>query len=102
MIELRNKIDLLDPDERQAAHNNAARSAGVVAASAATGEGVDALLTEIEARLFPRRMIFTLRLGHEAGRAISWLYSHGEVQDRDDGEDMRAQPAEGAGLMVSM
>jgi GTP-binding protein HflX len=87
MIELRNKIDLLDPDERQAAHNNAARSAGVVAASAATGEGVDALLTEIEARLFPRRMIFTLRLGHEAGRAISWLYSHGEVQDRADGED---------------
>jgi GTP-binding protein HflX len=87
MIELRNKIDLLDPDECQAAHNNAARSAGVVAASAVTGEGVDTLLAEIEARLFPRRMIFTLRLGHEAGRAISWLYSHGEVQNRDDDED---------------
>jgi GTP-binding protein HflX len=86
MIELRNKIDLLDPEERQAAHNNAGRSAGVVAASAVTGEGVDTLLAEIEARLFPRRMIFTLRLGYEAGRAISWLYGHGDVQGRDDGE----------------
>jgi GTP-binding protein HflX len=86
MIELRNKIDLLDPEERQAAQNNADRSAGVVAASAVTGEGIDTLLAEIEARLFPRRIIFTLRLDHSAGRAISWLYGHGEVQGREDGE----------------
>jgi len=86
MIELRNKIDLLDPEERQAAQNNADRSAGVVAASAVTGEGIDTLLAEIGARLFPRRIIFTLRLDHSAGRAISWLYGHGEVQGREDSE----------------
>lgn len=85
-IELRNKIDLLPLSERRAALNNAARSSGVVAGSAATGEGCDTLLVEIEARLFPRRMIFTLRLGHEAGKAVSWLYGHGEVQGRDDSE----------------
>ena len=86
MIELRNKIDLLDRQERQATRNAAARGAGVVAGSALTGEGCDTLLAEIEARLFRRRMIFTLRLGHDQGRAVSWLYRHGEVQGREDGE----------------
>ena len=65
MIELRNKIDLLGSEEQQAARNAAARGAGVVAGSAVTGEGCDTLLAEIEAQLFPRRMIFTLRLGHD-------------------------------------
>jgi GTP-binding protein HflX len=87
MIEFRNKIDLLAPEERQATRNAAARGAGVVAGSAVTGEGCDTLLAEIEALLFPRRMIFTLRLGHGEGRAVSWLYRHGDVQDRADGED---------------
>ncbi len=86
MIELRNKADLLDPEERRAAENAAARSTGTLVASAVTGEGCDRLLSEIEARLFPRRMVFTLRLGHGEGRAISWLYDHGEVRDREDGE----------------
>jgi len=31
-------------------------------------------------------MIFTLRLGHREGKAVSWLYSHGDVQGRDDTE----------------
>ncbi len=86
MIEFRNKIDLLAPEERQGARNAAARGAGVVAGSAVTGEGCDILLAEIEALLFSRRTIFTLRLGHDEGRAVSWLYGHGEVQDRADGE----------------
>jgi GTP-binding protein HflX len=87
MIELRNKIDLLSAEERQATRNAAARGAGVVAGSAVTGEGCDALLAEIEALLFQRRMIFTLRLGYGEGRAVAWLYGHGEVQGREDGED---------------
>jgi GTP-binding protein HflX len=95
MIELRNKIDLLSPEERQAVQNAAVRDSGVIAGSAVTGEGCDALLSEIEARLFPRRMIFTLRLGHDEGRAVSWLYDHGDVQGRDD-------DAEGVELTVEM
>jgi GTP-binding protein HflX len=95
MIEWRNKIDLLPAEERQAAGNAAARGAGVVVGSAVTGEGCDALLAEIEALLFRRRMVFTLRLGHDEGRAVSWLYGHGEVQGREDG-------AEGTELIVEM
>jgi len=87
MIELRNKIDLLAPEQRQAVRNAAARDPAVIAGSAVTGEGCDALLAEIEARLFPRRMVFTLRLGHDEGRAVSWLYDHGEVTGRADGAE---------------
>jgi GTP-binding protein HflX len=86
MIEFRNKIDLLDAGGREAVRNAAARGTGVIAASAVTGEGCDRLLAEIEARLFPRRIVFSLRLGHGEGRAVSWLYDHGEVRGREDGE----------------
>lgn len=95
MIELRNKIDLFGEEERQAVRNAAARDAGVIAGSAVTGEGCDALLSEIEVRLYPRRMVFTLRLGHDEGRAVSWLYGHGEVKRRED-------DAEGIELSVEM
>ena len=87
MIELRNKIDLLDPEAQQAVRNGAQRGSGIVAGSAVTGEGCAELLAEIEARLFPRRMVFSLNLDHQAGRAISWLYGHGEVKSRTDGVD---------------
>jgi len=86
IIEFRNKIDLLDPEARQAARNAAQRGADIIAGSAVTGEGCEALLAEIETRLFPRRMVFTLRLGHDEGRAVSWLYSHGDVQARVDSD----------------
>ncbi len=86
MIEFRNKIDLLGPEARAAAENAAAREPDAIAASAVTGEGCERLLSQIEARLFPRRMVFSLRLGHEEGRAVSWLYDHGEVCEREDGE----------------
>ena len=87
MVELRNKIDLLDPEAQQAARNAAGRGSGIIAGSAVTGEGCDVLLSEIEARLFPRRMVFTLTLGHGQGRAAAWLYAHGEVKARTDSED---------------
>ena len=87
MIEALNKIDLLPETERQAVRNAAERGADVVALSAVTGEGCDALLAEIEARLFPRKMMFELHLDHGAGAAVSWLYGHGEVTARADGVD---------------
>ncbi len=86
MIEARNKIDLLDGPAREAAENAAARSVDVVALSAVTGEGCDPLLAEIEERLFPRRFVFELSFGHEEGRAIGWLYDHGDVLERVDQE----------------
>ncbi len=84
MIEARNKIDLLGPEAAADARLAAARDPGVVAVSAATGDGTGRLLAEIEARLYPRRMVFEFALGHGEGRAVSWLYDHSHVRARED------------------
>lgn len=87
MLEVLNKIDLIPPDERAAALNRADRSVAVLAVSAATGEGCAALLVAIEARLFPERHRVTLAIPHDKGRAVAWLYSHGEVVERAEEDE---------------
>ena len=82
MLEVLNKIDLVPPEQRAAALNQAQRKDAVLAVSAATGEGCDALLAAIEGRLFPQRHRVSLGIPHEQGRAVAWLYSHGEVVER--------------------
>ncbi len=86
MLEVLNKIDLVPADARSAALNQAERKDAVLAVSAVTGEGCDALLQAVETRLFPQRHRLTLTLGHDQGRAVSWLYDHGEVVAREEGE----------------
>jgi GTP-binding protein HflX len=87
MIEALNKIDLLDPAARDALDAQRARDGLGVAVSAVTGEGCDDLLRAIDARLAAQRQVaeFDIPLGD--GAAIAWLYQHGEVLDRQDGED---------------
>lgn len=87
MIEVLNKVDLLTPDALATVQNQAARSERALMASAATGQGTDALLQRIEDRLFPARHVLTLRLPHDAGRAVAWLYDHGAVRARADDEN---------------
>jgi len=86
MIEVRNKLDLLAPEAAEAERQRADRDPAAVAVSAITGEGVETLLAEIEARLYPRRHRYALSFGHDEGDAISWLYAYGEVIERADEE----------------
>ncbi|MGF1500607.1 MAG: GTPase HflX [Paracoccaceae bacterium] len=83
MLEVRNKIDLLDGTAREAVED-AATAQGALTLSAATGEGVGRLLDEIEARLYPRRFRFRFRLEHAQGAAVAWLYAHTDVRARED------------------
>ena len=94
MIEARNKIDLLEPEARAAARAAAARDPNLLAVSAAEGTGLDALLEAIEDRLHPRRMVLAFSFGPEDGAAVSWLYDHGDVLSRADGEAGTALEAE--------
>ena len=87
MIEGLNKTDLLDADSLSAVNNLAARSPGVLTLSAHTGQGKDALLQEIEERLFPVARHLELTLPHSEGRATAWLYERGKVLERQDDED---------------
>ena len=84
-------MDLLDADARQAlAQAQETRETGPLAISAATGEGIDRLLTAIEDRLARGRPELELTLDASDGQGLHWLYEHAEVMNRsDDGDGLR-------------
>jgi GTP-binding protein HflX len=82
LIEVWNKIDRLDRDERQRLANLAERQSATsrpILVSALTGEGLDRLDAAIEAPLGRRRLVFELALDPADGAGVSWLYRHTEV-----------------------
>ncbi len=86
LIEAYNKIDLLSEPDRMAVDNLAARNDAVFPISAVCGTGCAELVAAIEARLFPELLGMEVRLGHDQGAAVSWLYDHAEVTARHDDE----------------
>ena len=89
VLEVWNKSDLLDPEERNlqraiahARHDDAdgtIENPWVVMVSAMTGAGIDQLYDEIDRILTMDHVVFSALVGHEQGAAIAWLHSHGEV-----------------------
>ncbi|HLW91720.1 MAG TPA: GTPase HflX [Roseiarcus sp.] len=90
-IEVWNKLDQLDADQRTVlkAHRNGEASDGPIAVSALTGEGIDALLAAIEARLAKDRDLVDLDIDGADGQGLHWLYENTEVMAREAGEDGR-------------
>jgi len=88
MLEVRNKIDLLDPAARTSLAQQATRDGDGVALSAVTGEGEQALLRAIDARLNSERQVINLSVELAHGAAIAWLYQRGEVLSRRDDESL--------------
>jgi GTP-binding protein HflX len=92
IVEVWNKIDRLDAHARAQMENVAARRSSEnrpVLASALTGEGLDALLETIEARLALRRVVLDLVLDPADGAGVSWLHRHAEVMAKAMREDGR-------------
>lgn len=87
LVEAFNKIDLLDEQRRTEVLNQAARSPHVVAVSAVTGEGQADLLAHFDQLLAAERQTVEIELPHSDGATLAWLYRHGEVLSREDGED---------------
>jgi GTP-binding protein HflX len=56
--------------------------------SALTGEGFAALLAALDARIAAGMEQVQYRLPQSAGAKLAWLYEHGEVVAREDGEDL--------------
>lgn len=77
-----NKLDLLDDERREDALADAARREDVRVLSALTGQGVDALVEGVAARLTEGHRRYTLRLDPADGAAAAWLHQHGEVIDQ--------------------
>ncbi|MXN66951.1 GTPase HflX [Stappia sp. GBMRC 2046] len=86
IIEVWNKIDLLDPTRREAILQANRADAGAIAVSAVTGEGIDTLLRRIEARVTQERSVYEIDLPLEEGETLAWLYRSTEVLDRRDGD----------------
>ncbi|MDH2313011.1 GTPase HflX [Methylobacterium brachiatum] len=90
IIEVWNKSDLLDDDERtrlmnlsgQSKARNDRDSDAPVLVSALTGEGLAALTARIEARIGRHRASFAVSLPPEDGAALNWLYENAEILDR--------------------
>lgn len=83
-VEVLNKLDLLDAEQRQVALNLADRDPDTIAISALDGEGCEALLALLDRRLAANRRVVTLEVDLSDGAALAWLYSHGEVLERHD------------------
>ncbi|KQW23084.1 GTPase HflX [Afipia sp. Root123D2] len=85
ILEVWNKIDRFDVDEREnlariAARRPPERPAFLV--SAETGEGIEALLAAIEGLLAATRITLDLSIDASDGSGISWLHRNSEVLDK--------------------
>lgn len=81
MIEVLNKSDLLEDDEV------VPQREGTLMISAITGDGLDRVSTEIDRRLVSAMSRAAYAVPVRNGAALAWLYAHGEVVERQDGEE---------------
>ncbi|MBA4011856.1 MAG: GTPase HflX [Phenylobacterium sp.] len=87
LIEVWNKADLLETEDREQVAGDARRHhPQAVMVSAVSGEGCESLLAAI-ARLVDDAPPVSVSLTAADGAAVAWLYRHGRVMDRFDGED---------------
>lgn len=86
LLEALNKIDRLDPAGREELLNQSRRHPNQIPLSAVSGEGLPALLAEIDQRLGQGRAVLDVALPLSDGATIAWLYRHGEVVARRDDE----------------
>jgi GTP-binding protein HflX len=86
MVEVLNKIDLLSSEQRTTLHHQEERNHDVIAVSAVTGEGCDALLALFDKRVEGDRHPVRLDIELSDGATLAWLYQHGEVVRREDDE----------------
>ena len=88
MIEVLNKIDLLESQEKNFIVNIARNEINVVPLSAVTGDGAGFLLQKIESFLQKDKQPCTLIFSTVEGAFLSWCYRQGIIVDRSDIDDM--------------
>lgn len=89
VVEVWNKIDLIENGggETLAMAAPAGKTAAVVKVSALTGQGLDELKLAIEAALVGEARTFRVRVAHEAGADVGWLYGHAEIIGREEPDE---------------
>lgn len=88
IVEVWNKIDLLDESQRHALRARIGTAAHApVMVSATTGEGLAELKARIVERLAVGHAVHMIRLDAAQGGLLHWLYEYAEVRSRRDLDD---------------
>ncbi|MGI9382896.1 MAG: GTPase HflX [Methyloligellaceae bacterium] len=90
ILEVWNKLDLLDATAQEQIRNSAGRSEGrAVCVSATTGEGIEDLLAAIETRVQGAHELLDLDLDPGDGALVNWIHENSEVLSRDANGEAR-------------
>lgn len=88
MLEVWNKIDLLDPEKREDLSALVQRNDDVLMISAQTGEGVDAFKAHLSALIAKGNLVRSVRLKASDGAALAWLHARGTINSQIVDEDL--------------
>lgn len=92
LVEILNKVDLLEPDARAAVEAQVSRDPNTLAVSALNGEGVDTLLNRLGDYFYAHARLYHISLDASDGRRLAWLYANGDVLERrDEGEQVHVR-----------
>lgn len=82
MLEVWNKIDLLDAEKREDMSALVQRNDDVLMISAQTGEGVDAFKAHLSALIAKGNLVRSVRLNASDGAALAWLHARGTINSQ--------------------
>ena len=88
MLEVWNKIDLLDAEKREDMSALVQRNDDVLMISAQTGEGVDAFKAHLSALIAKGNLVRSVRLKASDGAALAWLHARGTINSQILDEDL--------------
>jgi len=88
MLEVWNKIDLLDAEKREDLSALVQRNDDVLMISAQTGEGVDAFKAHLSALIAKGNLVRSVRLKASDGAALAWLHARGTINSQNVDEDL--------------
>ena len=88
MLEVWNKIDLLDAEKREDMSALVQRNDDVLMISAQTGEGVDAFKAHLSALIAQGNLVRSVRLKASDGAALAWLHARGTINSQIVDEDL--------------
>ncbi len=91
VIEVWNKIDLLEPDRLRAMRETREGDSGPFFVSAVTGAGIGELLATVETKVAGSHALREIRVDLEAMRNLDWIYSNTQVVGRTDNDDGSVQ-----------
>ena len=87
VVEIWNKIDLLDPQQLEVMRNTRSAAGGPYFVSSITGEGIGEVLSMVEKHVAGSHSLHEIRLGLESMGNLNWIYNNTQVVSRHDNDD---------------